>query len=192
MNELQPQIKKLKEKYKNDNKKFQEAQLKLFQEHGVNPAAGCLPVIVQIVIFSLLYQAFYKFLADKTFNMSFFYWQLNKPDVFQIMVEKGKYISLPGILVVLSSLTQFVYSKMMMPKPVTVSPDDKPKEVKEKTSFMEDMAQAQSQMIYIFPVIFLFFGMSWPSGLALYWTVSTFTAIIEFKLTKREQTSTAK
>ena len=46
MNDLAPLLKKLKEKYKNDNKKIQEEQLKLYQQHGVNPAAGCLPVIV--------------------------------------------------------------------------------------------------------------------------------------------------
>jgi len=187
MNELQPLLKKLKDKYKGDNKKFQEAQLKLFQEHGVNPAAGCLPVIVQIVVFSLLYQAFYKFLADKTFNMEFFYWHLNKPDVFQFVIEKGKSISLPGILIIFSSLTQFVYSKMMMPKPVPVNKEDKPKEQEEKKGFMEEMSAAQGQMIYLFPVMFLFLGMSWPSGLALYWTVSTFVAIIEHRLVKGSQ-----
>lgn len=192
MNELQPILKKLKEKHKGDNKKFQEAQLALFKEHGINPAAGCLPLIVQIVIFSLLYQAFYKFLGDKTFNMTFFYWHLNKPDVFQILIEKGKYISIPGVLIILSSLTQFIYSKMMMPKPVPVNPQDKPKEVEQKTGFMEEMGAAQSQMIYIFPIIFLFFGMSWPSGLALYWTVSTFVAIIEHRLVKTQTANLAK
>jgi YidC/Oxa1 family membrane protein insertase len=187
MSELQPQIAKLKEKHKGDSKKFQEAQMKLFQEHGVNPAAGCLPMIVQMVVLYLLYQAFYKFLADKTFNMQFFYWNLNKPDVFHLVLEKGKSISIPGVLIILSSLTQFIYSKMMMPKPVAVNRDDKPKEVEEKKGFMEEMGAAQSQMIYIFPIMFLFFGMSWPSGLALYWTVSTFVAIIEHRLTKVSQ-----
>ena len=186
MNELQPALKKLKEKYKKDNKKFQEEQLKLYQQHGINPAAGCLPVIVQIVITYLLYQAFYKFLGDKTFHMQFFYWTLNKPDVISFAIEKGKNVTLPGVLVFLSSATQFIYSKMMMPKPVPVNLEDKPKEVEQKTSFMDEMAKSQSQMIYIFPVMFLFFGMSWPSGLALYWTVSTFCAIIEFKISARQ------
>lgn len=192
MNELQPALKKLKEKYKNDNKKFQEEQLKLYQQHGINPAAGCLPVIVQIAITYLLYQAFYKFLNAKTFNMEFFIWTLNKPDVFKIMIEQGKSVTIPGILVFLSSATQFIYSKMMMPKPVPVNREDKPKEVEQKTSFMEEMGQAQSQMIYIFPIMFLFFGMSWPSGLALYWTVSTLCAIIEFKLSARGQSTPVK
>jgi YidC/Oxa1 family membrane protein insertase len=186
MNDLAPALKKLKEKYKNDKKRFQEEQLKLYQQHGINPAAGCLPVIVQIVVFSLLYQAFYKFLEDKTFNMNFLYWHLNKPDVFMFVYEKGKTVALPGLLVFLSSATQFIYSKMMMPRPVPVEKNDKPKEVEEKLSFMEEMGKSQSQMIYIFPVMFLFFGMSWPSGLALYWTVSTLCAIIEYKINTRQ------
>jgi YidC/Oxa1 family membrane protein insertase len=180
MNELQPEIAKLKKKYEKDQKKFQQEQLKLFQANGVNPAAGCLPLIVQIVVFSMLYQAFYKFLGDKSFNMNFLIWTLNKPDVFKFVID-GKNITLPGILVILSSATQFLYSKLMMPKPVPVNKDDKPKEVKQKTGFMEDMAAAQSQMIYLFPIMFLFLGMSWPAGLALYWTISTFFAILEYK-----------
>lgn len=191
MSDLAPALKKLKEKHKNDKKKFQEAQLNLYKENGINPAAGCLPAIVQIATVYLLYQAFYKFLGDKTFDMNFFYWHLNKPDIFKIMIS-GKSISLPGILVILSSLTQFIYSKMMMPKPVPVNREDKPKEVEEKKSFMEEMGAAQGQMMYLFPVMFLFFGMSWPSGLALYWTVSTFFAIIEHRFVSSQTANLAK
>lgn len=185
MNELAPIIKKLKEKYKGQDKKFQEEQLKLYKQHGVNPAAGCLPLIVQLVVFSMLYQAFYKFLEDKTFNMNFLWWHLNKPDVINIVLDAKTKFNIPGILVVLSSLTQFLYSKMMMPSPVPVMKEDKPKEVEEKLGFMEEMGKAQSQMIYIFPIMFLFLGMGWPSGLALYWTVSTTFAIIEQRLWKK-------
>lgn len=186
MNELQPQIAKLKKKYEKDKKRFQEEQLKLFQQHGVNPAAGCLPMIIQIVVFSLLYQAFYKFLGDKSINMSFLIWQMNKPDAYKIMLDAKNSFMFPGVLVFLSSLTQFIYSKMMMPRPVPVHKEDKPKEVEEKTDFMSQMGEAQSQMIYIFPLMFLFLGTSWPSGLALYWTVSTFFAIIEHRLVNRK------
>ncbi len=185
MSELAPQIKKLKEKYKDNSKKFQEEQLKLYKQHGVNPAAGCLPLIVQIVVFSMLYQGFYKFLGDKTFNMNFLWWHLNKPDIINVVLDAKTKFAIPGILVVFSSLTQFIYSKMMMPAPVPVNREDKPKEVEQKASFMEEMGQAQSQMIYIFPIMFLFLGMGWPSGLALYWTVSTTFAIIEQKFFKR-------
>lgn len=57
MQELQPEMKKLKEKYKDDAKKQQEETMKLFQSNGVNPLAGCFPIIVQMPILIALYQA---------------------------------------------------------------------------------------------------------------------------------------
>ena len=57
MQDLQPEMKKLKEKYKDDAKKQQEETMKLFQQNGVNPLAGCFPIIVQMPILIALYQA---------------------------------------------------------------------------------------------------------------------------------------
>lgn len=184
--ELQPLIDKLKTKYKNNNQKFQEEQLKLFKEHKINPAGGCLPVLVQIVVFSMLYQAFYRFLASKTFNMNFLFWQMNKPDVFQISFDSKTVIPIPGLLVIFAATTQFLQSKLMIPKSTPpVHREDTKKEVEEKVDFMTEMGNAQSQMIYMFPLMFLFLGTRWPSGLALYWTVSTGIAIIEQILTRK-------
>ena len=56
MQEIQPEIKKLQEEYKDDKEKQQEEMMKLYQEHGVNPAAGCLPMIVQMAILIPLFR----------------------------------------------------------------------------------------------------------------------------------------
>ena len=56
LKELQPELAKLKEKYGQDRQAFAQAQLKFYQKEGVNPAAGCLPQIVQIVILIALFQ----------------------------------------------------------------------------------------------------------------------------------------
>ena len=57
MAELQPELKKIQDKYKNDREKLSQEQMKLYREYGVNPIGGCLPLIIQLPIWIGLYQA---------------------------------------------------------------------------------------------------------------------------------------
>jgi len=177
MQDLKPKLDELSLRHKGDKQKLQLAQMALYKEHGVNPAAGCLPLIIQLVVFAFLYNAFYKALT-MGLNTGFGPWNLANPDTIKITLEKNQ-LALPGILVILASLTQFIQSKMMMPEPVKIVKDDKPKEKEEKQEFASEFASAQGQMIILFPLMFLFLGTQWPSGLALYWTASTILAIIQ-------------
>jgi YidC/Oxa1 family membrane protein insertase len=59
MQAIQPELKKLQEKYKNNQQKLQEETMKLFMQHQINPMAGCLPILVQMPIFIALYNAIY-------------------------------------------------------------------------------------------------------------------------------------
>jgi YidC/Oxa1 family membrane protein insertase len=177
MNELKPKLDELSRRHKNDKQKLQAAQLALYKEHGINPAAGCLPLVLQLIIFGFLYNAFYKAL-NIGLNTGFGPWNLAMPDVVKIPFEKNQ-LAIPGILVILAAITQFIQSKMMMPEPVSIKKEDKPREKEEKTEFADEFASAQGQMIILFPLMFLFFGTQWPSGLALYWTASTILAIIQ-------------
>ena len=63
MQEIQPQMKKLQEKYKNDREKLASEQMRLYKEHGVNPLMGCLPLLVQMPILLGLYGAISRSLA---------------------------------------------------------------------------------------------------------------------------------
>jgi YidC/Oxa1 family membrane protein insertase len=98
MQELQPEIKKLKEKYKDDAKKQQEETMKLFQTNGVNPLAGCFPLIVQMPILIALYNAIMRneFIAGH----DFLWLQLGTKDPYYI-------------LPLLAALTTFFQQKMM-------------------------------------------------------------------------------
>lgn len=183
MAELQPHIKSLQEKHKDNKQSFAAAQMALFKQHGVNPAAGCLPAIVQIVILFGLLGAMNQILTMKV-NTQFLLWDMAKPDAYHL---NGIPFALPGILVALAALTQFVQTKMMILPggALAKSEADGPSSAKaskgqgedEKKGFMEEFAQAQSSMIWMFPLMFLFLGTQWPSGLALYWTVSSIFAI---------------
>lgn len=185
MNEIQPHLAALKEKHKGNQQAFASAQMELFKQHGVNPAAGCLPAVVQIVIlFGLLgglncaFDPVAHHCINPVLNLNtkFLMWNLAKPDAHHLLSLP---FALPGVLVVLAAVTQFIQTKMMMPVPVSVKKDDKPKEKEEKKEFMQEFAEAQSSMIWMFPLIFLFLGTQWPSGLALYWTTSSVIAIFQ-------------
>ncbi len=176
MSELTPHINALKDKHKGNQQAFAAAQMALFKENGVNPAAGCLPAIVQIVILFGLLGAMNTILT-MNLNTGFLIWDMAKPDAFKV---SGIPFALPGILVTLAALTQFIQTKMMMPAAAPkIRTDDKPAEKKEKAGFMSEFAEAQSSMIWMFPLMFLFLGTQWPSGLALYWTVSSVLAIAQ-------------
>jgi len=183
MKELAPQLEKLKKKYKGDKIKLAKAQSDFYKEKNVNPGAGCLPYIIQIVVLIAFFNVFtktltpgvnvtenfnrllyepLKFSQDQVVNMKFLYLNVSKPDVFQISFLPFK---IPGPLIFLAALVQLLSSKIMAPASAVESEEAK------KTPGKEDDIQAsmQKSMIYTFPLFTLIFGMKFPSGLALYW-----------------------
>lgn len=83
MQDLQPEIKKLKEKYKDDAKRQQEETMKLFQKEGVNPLAGCLPMLIQMPILIALYNAIMR--NNLIAEHSFLWMQLGTKDPYYIL-----------------------------------------------------------------------------------------------------------
>lgn len=171
---LQPEIEKLKRQFGKDKTGLQAAQLALFKEHKINPAAGCLPQIFQMGIFIVLYQVFMSLLQNQQglgFATNFLWLDLTKADPW-------------FVLPVLSSLTQFVLGIMLLPALDTsaaqasalATPDKKDdKEAADMTSMAASM---QQQMLYIMPVMMFFFTFRFPSGLVLYWFVSTLISLL--------------
>jgi YidC/Oxa1 family membrane protein insertase len=177
MRELQPHLNRLKEKFKDDKQRQMQEQAKLFQEHGLNPAAGCLPMIVQIAMFALLYQAILRFIHQGV-DTQFLIWNLANPDTFTFS-GLPEQLRLPGGLILAAAVSQLLLSKMMMPQAVPIAKGDKPKEKEQKQDLAEDLAQAQGSMVYLFPLMFIIFGLRLPAGLALYWTATTVTAVVQ-------------
>lgn len=196
--ELSPELAMLKEKYKNDKPGLVTAQAQLYKQHGANPASGCLPQVIQLVVLIALYSVFNSILhgnsdslvttlnpqlysfnqlsADFRVDASFLYLDLRKPDTFTI---PGLPIPLPGLFLLLSALTQLISSLMMSPVYKTE------KKIADKSSENTDdaMVEAQKQMSYIFPLMTLFIGFQFPAGLVLYWTVfSVFSSIQQYSI----------
>jgi YidC/Oxa1 family membrane protein insertase len=168
--DIKPEVDKLKKKHKNDAQAFQKSQLELYQKYNINPLAGCIPQIIQIVILILLYRALITFLGDghdASVNMSFLWLDLGKPDPY-------------FILPVLAGLSQLLLSFLIMPATQTrdIKPNkSKSKKKKEENKQEEDIAEMaqtmQQQMIFLMPLMTGFIALRFPSGLALYWVTST-------------------
>lgn len=178
MQKLQPEIKKLKQKHGKDNQAFQKAQMELYQKYNVNPLAGCIPQIAQLVVLIGLYRVLTDFLHNPELNGAqintwFFGLNLGQPD--------PRYI-----LPVLAGITQLVLSLMISPgaeTPDIVPNDSKNKKVQVENKKEEDFAEMastmQKQMLFMMPIMTGVIALRFPSGLALYWVISTVFSIIQ-------------
>jgi len=193
MRELAPELEKLKKKHGKDKQAYAKAQMDLYKQHGANPAAGCLPQVVQIVVLIALYQAFIQVLrtdgeviqklntilypqlrlsAETVINTQFLYLDLGKPDVFSL---PGLPLPLPGFFLIAAALAQLISSKMMMPAMAKSQ-----KEAAKTPGMADDLATSmQSQMTYLFPLMTILIGYSFPSGLILYWFIFSVLMVIQ-------------
>lgn len=185
MRALEPQLAKIRKKYANDKVKLSQAQAELYKENKVNPAAGCLPYLLQFIVLIALFNVFtttlasgadttakvnallyapVKLAADHTLNTRFLYLDISKPDTFNI---PGVPFALPGLFLVLATLAQFMSVKITTPY---ISEEEK---LAKKTKGQADDMQVamQKSMTYTLPLMTLIFGLKFPSGLALYWLV---------------------
>ncbi|HEU4648943.1 MAG TPA: YidC/Oxa1 family membrane protein insertase [Gemmatimonadales bacterium] len=233
MQRMQPLIKEVQRKHKGNRQKISEETMALYKEHGVNPAAGCLPVVLQLPILWALYQALIRASGDVTFNVTDAlktdfaklqsalniqqvagttdHWrvpfegacnlpELSRPEfshflplncqlidpvklhqpvdtvvnwLFNLDLAKVDHtfsIVLGGengfalsFLAVVAAALQFVQVKMTTPRP---NPDD-------------PTSGATSTMSYLFPLMTIFWGGIFPSGLILYWIVYTAYLVVQ-------------
>jgi YidC/Oxa1 family membrane protein insertase len=152
MSKLQEPLKKIKEKYRDNPQKLQAETLKLFRDNRVNPAAGCLPLIIQIPIFVGLY-----FMLRTTAEMRFapFLWipDLSLPDT---IAHLG---SFPINILPLIMGASMIWQMQVMPTP--------------------SIDGAQKWVFKIMPIVFLIFCYNFPSALVLYWTIQNLLTIAQ-------------
>jgi len=206
MNDLKPHLDALNAKHKDNKQALQQAQLQLYKDHGVNPAAGCLPTLVQFPILIALYNVFYQILGST--DISAFILDVNKIVYLPALRLTGLDFSFFGInlgikpsewqtqgwwllaIPLITGLLQWYQTKLMLPKSenktnVQQSDVDKHSQKlatqnsKPATNSKDDMADVQKQMALITPVMFGFFAFQFPLGLALYWNVFGIFGIIQ-------------
>jgi YidC/Oxa1 family membrane protein insertase len=188
MQKVTPHINKLKEKHKNDAKMLQQETMRLYKEHGINPAAGCLPMLIQFPIIIALYTVLQQVVRA---NSGMLVTQINKIVYFPFLkitkpwdenffgLHLGKspenLMNTFGFLILLVPLItiifQLIQSKMMFPV-VSKKENDGKKE--------DDFASAmQTQSLYVLPLIIGFTSFKFPMGLSLYWNTFTIFGIIQ-------------
>jgi YidC/Oxa1 family membrane protein insertase len=156
MGELQPKIKQLQEKHKDDRQAQSQEMMKLYKEAGVNPLGGCLPMVLQIPVFIGLYYALQSSIELR--QAPFFLWidDLSRPETLFTLPGTGWPVRLLPILMTGSMVLQ----QRMTP---TTSMDP----------------TQQRTMMFVMPLMFFFMFYGFPSGLVLYWLVSNLLAVAQ-------------
>ncbi|MDT0463162.1 membrane protein insertase YidC [Streptomyces gibsoniae] len=174
MQTLQPEMKKIQERYKNDKQRQSEEMMKLYKESGTNPLSSCLPILAQSPFFFALYHVLNGIATGKTIGV------INEP--LLASARKAHIVGAPlaakftdgadkvaalgasltdvrvvtAIMIVLMSASQFYTQRQLMTKNVDTTV---------KTPFM----QQQKMLMYVFPVMFAVFGINFPVGVLVYW-----------------------
>lgn len=192
MMDVQPKLKELQKKYKNDKEKLSRETLALYKKHHINPAAGCLPLIVQMTLLITLYRVIMNSSYNHTIAVdpNHLYAFVSFPQTIDPLFLNVMRLAEPSIvLAVITAAAQFYQMKMMQPK--VSSTDTTAKNAKgTKNNGAEDLPDfasiLQKQMLFIVPIMTLFIGMKFPSGLTLYWFASTVFMIAQQWWTMRD------
>ena len=193
MQELSPELDKLKAQFKDDKTKLATAQAELYKNRGINPTSGCLPQIIQLLVLIALFNglnfiiksngdltsrinpilySFNRLPENYRLSTNFLYLDVTKPDVFRV---SGIPFPLPGLILLLSALVQFGSAKMLAP----VISEEKKQALKTSNQTDDAMVAAQEQMLYMFPVMTIIFGFQFPSGLIIYWFIFSVVSIFQ-------------
>ena len=168
MKVLRPEIAELNEKYKDNAMKKQQETMKLYSKAGVNPMAGCLPALMQMPVFYALFQ-FFPSMFD--LRQKSFLWadDLSSFDaIYQLPFNIPFYGDHVSLFPILASVAIFFYMKMTTGDQQMSAPTQEG---------MPDMGKIMKIMLYISPLMMLFFFNNYASGLSLYYFVSNLITI---------------
>ncbi|MFN7160526.1 MAG: YidC/Oxa1 family membrane protein insertase [Candidatus Gracilibacteria bacterium] len=188
MQKIQPKLKALQEKYKDDKQRISQETMALMKEHKVNPLGSCLPLLIQLPILIALY-----FAVQHGLNLSstvFLYEPLKSVNIEALNPIFLGLINLANagniVLALIVGLLQFIQMKISFAANGTQKTP--PKVVKENGDpAMPDMSQMNTYMTYVFPVMIFFVCISAPSAIGLYFVVSTIFAIIQQYFVNKEK-----
>ena len=155
MRELQPELEKIKEKYKDNPQEYQQKTAELYRESGVNPLGGCLPLLIQMPVFVALYWAFSGNAIPA--DAKFLWFTLKQPDRL-FMIGNFAFNLLP----ILNVGVTYIQQKIMT----------------SATSGQESSQQMQT-MLYMMPLMMLFIFYKMPSGVTLYYLVSGALSLVQ-------------
>jgi len=163
MKKLAPEMQRIKERYADDRMRQQQAMMELYKKEKVNPASGCLPILVQIPIFFALYKVL--FITIEMRHAPFFGWikDLSAPDptsvfnLFGLIPWDVPAFLMIGVWPIIMGITMWVQMKLNPAPPDPV----------------------QQKLFTWMPVFFTFLLASFPAGLVIYWAWNNFLSVIQ-------------
>lgn len=167
MQKIQPEIRKLQEKYKDDKEKLSQEMMKFYKENKVNPFGGCLPLILQLPVFIALFTVLRKYLLTPPVLQLGNTFTMLKGYPTGIMAKNASFLWIHSladttraadptyILLILLAASTWYSQKQVMTDP------------------------RQRNMMIIMPLITAFIGLSLPAGVVLYWTTTNVLQIIQ-------------
>jgi len=176
MQRLQPEMRRLQAEFKGDRQKMNEAMMKMYQEHKVNPMASCLPIAAQMPVFIIMFQALHGLISKAADGVTFAPKYLNKTsELYQSLVGKTEMVSFgidlalkpvdavrdnfaTGLIYVflVAALAALYFAQQKMVASRTVSPT---------------MSATQAKIMQYLPVFFAVFQLFLPTGLIVYYMV---------------------
>ena len=171
MRMITPEIQKIRERYKDDRQRMNQEMFAMYKEKKINPAAGCLPILIQIPIFFALYKVL--FVSIEMRHAPFFGWiqDLSAPDptslfnLFGLIPWDTPAFLTIGIWPILMGISMFLQQKINPPPPDPI----------------------QAKIFMMLPFIFTFLLATFPSGMVVYWTVNNILSIAQQYILLRKQ-----
>ena len=202
MQQVQPQLKKLQEKYKNDKEKLSQAQMKLYKENKVNPVGGCFPMVIQFPILIGLYQAIFFALAATPFQLVDLSERLLIPGLDSLIPLQRMWTPIPQLASFLPELdltlapTENPHYALILPllvlittwgqQKLTMGATGQNKPSKDDDDD-DDAAPAGGQaaamtksMTTIMPIMFGFFSLQFSVGLSIYFVTSNLIGVVQY------------
>jgi len=176
INQMQPLLEELKAEYGEDRQGLATAQMDLYKKNGINPFASCLPLLIQLPILIILYQAVLHGLQP---NNPFLYAWVPRPEFintsfFGINLLKTDHTF---ILPIIAAGLQFIQARMILPPVRPEIAGQQP----------DPALMVQRQSVYLFPILTFTAAIRFPAGAALYWVISTiFTVIQQYFVNKQK------
>jgi len=191
MQRLQPEMRRLQAEFKGDRQKMNEAMMKMYQEHKVNPLASCLPIAAQMPVFIIMFQALNGLISKAADGVTFAPKYLNKTsELYKSLVGQTEMVSFgidlalkpvdavrdnfaTGLIYVflVAALAALYFAQQKMVASRTVSPT---------------MSATQAKIMQYLPVFFAFFQLFLPTGLIVYYMVQAVIRIVQQQyITKR-------
>ena len=171
MRMITPEIQRIRERYKDDRQRMNQEMFAMYKEKKINPAAGCLPILIQIPIFFALYKVL--FVSIEMRHAPFFGWiqDLSAPDptslfnLFGLVPWDTPAFLTIGIWPILMGITMFLQQKINPPPPDPI----------------------QAKIFMMLPFIFTFLLATFPSGMVVYWTINNILSIAQQYILLRKQ-----